>query len=96
MGLNKLMDQEQTPVCTGISLLTTVAVEALIFVAAGSEGFGGMFLFYLAVAAVVIGGAVNMMVGFFGYQRHEYWCGRIAAAGVAVWLVTVSILLRSR
>ena len=89
----KLLDQERTPVYTGIGCLVTVGVEAVIFLAAASlpgSGFGAIGIIYLTALLVLAGVVANVLLGSGAHRRREYWGGRIAAAGIVVWLLTIS------
>ena len=86
------MDQERAPVFTAISLLTTIVVQGIIIVVA-SATYTEMVAIY---AALVLAGpvlltavVVNSVVGIVASVRGEYWGGRIAAMGIALWIVTL-------
>lgn len=96
MSFDKLLHQPRVPVFTGISLVTTVAVETLILWIAvqipgtGTNAIGGfVFLAFLLVA----GGLINAVVGTAAHWRGEFWGGRIAGLGTTAWFVTLVVLL---
>ena len=96
MPLYKLLDQELTPVYTGISSLVTIAVEAVIFLAVRSlpgAGFGAIGIYYSTALLIFVGVILNVFLGSLAHRRGEYWGGRIAASGIAVWLLTISGLI---
>lgn len=96
MPLSRFLDQESTPVCTGLSCLVTVGVETVIFLAADSfpsAGFAAFGILYLTGLLVVAAVIINTLLGFFARGRHEYWGGRIAFSGIALWLLTISGLI---
>jgi uncharacterized delta-60 repeat protein len=92
MSLSKFLDQESTPVCTGLACLVAVGVEAVIFFASASlpnAGFGAIGIFYLTGLLVLVAVIVNMLLGYFAHIRREYWGGRIALSGIVLWLLTI-------
>jgi hypothetical protein len=94
--LSKYFDQERNPVCTGISLVTTVAIEVVLFFAADAlphAGFGAIGVYLLAALAVIVGVVTNLVLGSIAVRRGEYRGGHIAEAGIFVWLVTILVLV---
>ena len=93
MPLENLLHQDRLPVCTGISLLITVAVEFVVLDAGWSlpgSGFGALGIVLSTGLIVAVGVIGNSVAGHFSRKRGEYWGGRIAALGVAIWAVTVA------
>jgi hypothetical protein len=85
--------QKRFPVCTGISLFMTIAVEVLILEvgwSARSAGFGAGAIVLVTLLAVAVGILFNAILGLAAHKGGEYWGGRIAALGVAVWLATIA------
>ena len=93
MSLEKFLKQERLPVCTRISLFTTVAVEMFLLFAGWSlpgAGFGRLGIVLSAGLVVVVGLIANTVAGSIAHERGEYWGGRIATSGIAVWLATIA------
>src|SRR5436190_23130077 len=92
MGLNRFLDQERAPVSTAVSCLTTLAVEVVILLAARSvpsAGFAAAGVAFLTGLLVLGGIAINIVLGSVAHSRGEYGGGWIAAAGIAIWLLTI-------
>jgi hypothetical protein len=90
--LDKILSQERSPVCTGISLLTTVVIEALalfLFGAARHAELAGVGFGPLVLLLIAFGCKINVTMGLVGYMRQELWCGRIAVMCIVVWLSTL-------
>jgi hypothetical protein len=87
------LNQEQTPVCTAISLLTTALVEVYLLMVPSIEWgpFGGAFALVFTALVLLIGIAANTLAGRIAATRSEYFGGRIAILGVALWLVTIAV-----
>jgi uncharacterized delta-60 repeat protein len=88
----RILYQERAPVCTAISLLTGVLVEAIIILYVSftaSDGWGQLAALALTVGAVAFGLLVNGCAGVVASDRGEYLGGRIAATGIALWTATV-------
>jgi hypothetical protein len=98
MLLEKLVKQKRLPVYTVTSILVTVLVEFEMM--SGSRPardsrypvpeMVGNLMFKLL--AVFFGFIVNIVAGRVAHKRGEFWGGRIAAVGIAVWLVTLATL----
>jgi uncharacterized delta-60 repeat protein len=92
MSLYKFLDQERTPVCTAVSFLTTVAIEAVMLVVVQSlprAGLGGILFIPLTGVLLLAGITINIAAGIEARRRGEYWGGRIAVGGIALWFVTI-------
>jgi hypothetical protein len=93
MPLSKFLDPEINPACTWLSILVTTGVEILLFAAKQSfpnAGWGGLAILYGTAIALVIGTIANSLLGIFARRRNEYWGGRIALSGIALWLLTIA------
>lgn len=53
--------------------------------------FGGAFALMLTGLVILVGLVVNLIVGDIAHSRHEYWGGRIAIAGITLWLLTIAL-----
>jgi hypothetical protein len=61
-----------------------VAVQSL-----PHAGLGGIVVILLTGILVLGGITMNIAAGIAARQRGEYWGGRIAAGGIALWLLTI-------
>ena len=79
--------------CTAVSLLVTVLVEAslLIFPSINWGPFGGAFGFVCIALALLVGLVANTIAGQFAVSRGESWGSGIALMGLAVWLATIAL-----
>jgi hypothetical protein len=71
----KLFEQNRPPVCTAISLVTTIAIEALICIAADAvshASFGAVGVALSTGLFVVLGTGINLVAGFAAHRRREY------------------------
>ena len=91
---HRFLDQERTPVFTTISLLTTVFVLFVMILVPSFtyRDWGAPAAYIFTLLVVVFGAAANIIVGFCASVRGEYCGGRIAAMGMALWLVTGVVL----
>jgi hypothetical protein len=99
MPFQKLFAQERTPVCTAISVLTTVLVDVYLLTFRNIDWgpFGGAFALVFTGLVVLVGLAVNLIVGDIAQSRQEYWGGRIANVGITLWLLTIALwVMRNR
>jgi hypothetical protein len=83
-----------TPVWTGISLASTLAVEAAMVSAIrsipGSDlGFIGIGVITAGVALVGI--LINIIAAYHAHKRGEPWGGRFAVLGIVVWGATIAV-----
>jgi hypothetical protein len=88
--LDKLLHQERTPVCTLILLVSTVAIEALILLMIHTpiKGYETIGAYFFTVLLVLVAVVSNVVGGWVAHKREEFWGGRIAILGIAVWLAT--------
>ena len=91
VSLRNIIDQEQSPVCTAITTLTTVVVHILLIVINTTryQDWSGLLVFPLTGITLFCGALVNFLFGIVAYTRHEYWGGRIAFFGGTSWLFTM-------
>jgi hypothetical protein len=96
--LDRFLEQERTPACTGVVALTTVVVWSVVFfdLLHQPRDWGGLAQGFLLVFVLLLGLIVNTIVGGMAARRGEYWGGRIAAFGVALWFLTVFIFFGAR
>lgn len=98
MPLEMLLHQPRIPVFTGISLLTSAAVESVLLwigAAVPGQGTNAIGAFVLGAFLVLVGGAINTVTGWIAHRRREYWGGRIASIGTAAWFATILVFLFS-
>jgi len=96
MSFDQFLHQPRSPAFTGISLVTTVAVESTIVwigTAVPGKGTNAIGGFVLGAFLVLIGSIINAVAGSVAHMRHEFWGGRIAALGTASWFVTMTVFL---
>jgi hypothetical protein len=90
MALQKIIDQEQTPTFTAISLVTTIVVAvALIFIDTKHFAIARILLIPFSLA---LGTLINFFCGVMAFNRNEYWGGRIALIGTALWFLELGFL----
>ena len=94
MPLHKFLDQEPAPVFTAVAILTTFVVWAVLIVVPGlgPKDWGALAALDLTDLVLMAGLLLNVWAGFIATARGEYWGGRIAAMGIALWFVTVAVL----
>src|SRR5689334_11587308 len=89
----KLFGQERFPAWTATSFVNTVIIETVVLIAADSlsgASFGAIGIVLLTGLLVMVGIAINAAAGYLARKRSEFWGGRIAAFGVAVWIATIA------
>jgi hypothetical protein len=98
MPLHKFLDQEPAPVFTAIAVVTTAVVWAVLIAvpALGPKDWGALAALVLTCFVLIAGLLVNVCAGLIATARGEYWGGRIAAMGIALWFVTVAVLIGIR
>jgi hypothetical protein len=90
MSWNKFLHQERIPVCTVISVVTTVAVEAVVVLCSGSAaGYAAIGAWVITYFMVFVGVIINIVAGWGAYRRRECWGVRIAIFGMATWFATL-------
>jgi hypothetical protein len=96
--LDRFLEQEKTPVCSALAALTTILVWSIVFfdLLHRPHDWGGLAQGFLLVAVLFLGLIANSIVGVLAARRGEYWGGRIAALGAALWLLTVLVFVRVR
>jgi hypothetical protein len=62
----------------------------------GPKDWGALAAFDLTGLVLMAGLLVNVCAGFIATARGEYWGGRIASMGIALWFVTVVVLIEIR
>ena len=95
---DKFAEQGQTPVFTTLSLLTNLAIWAVVMAVFTHrvEGWGGIgqaFILCFALAVSVFG---NLILGLIAVAREEYCGGRIVLLGMALWIFTILFIALSR
>jgi hypothetical protein len=94
MTLARILNQEQDPIFTAISVLTTlciwIAIIATPFLFRG--GWAALSSFATSLLLLFIGLVVNYTCGQIAFHRREFWGARIALFGVALWLLTILIM----
>lgn len=98
MSLRRIFDQEQTPVFTLISCVTTLIVSATLIVVntAHYQDWGALIKFPLTYGPLALGFLANFSTGVMAYDRGEHWGGRIAVAGIAICMLTWFVLHQCR
>jgi hypothetical protein len=96
--LDKFLEQEKTPVFTVVSLLITILVWGVVFIDLlhKPRDWGGIAQLFILIFVLLLGIAINSVVGGIAAYRGEYCGGRIAAVGVALWFLTILIFFRVR
>jgi hypothetical protein len=97
--LDKFLEQEKAPIFTAVSLLTTVVVWVVVIadiLYKPHDPVGPLARFYILILLLLVGLLINAVVGGIAASRGEYCGGRIAAVGIALWLVTTLLLYRNR
>jgi hypothetical protein len=98
MPLHKFLDQEPAPVFTAIAVVTSAVVWTVLVAvpALGPKDWGALAAFVLTRFVLIAGLLINVCGGLIATARGEYWGGRIAAMGIALWFVTVAVLVGIR
>lgn len=96
--LDRFLEQQKTPVCTAIAALTTVLVWSIVFfdLLHQPHDWSGLAQGFVLVVVLFLGLIANSVAGVLAAKRGEYWGGRIAAFGAALWLLTVFLFFRVR
>ena len=90
---NRFLHQERIPVFTVISLVTTVAVEAVVVLFSGpAGGYAAIGAWGITYFMVFVGFIINIVAGWGAYRRREFWGGRIAVFGMVTWVATLVAL----
>jgi hypothetical protein len=94
MFFQRIIDQERNPAFTGVSIVTTIFVSlALIIINTHHyREWGGIARFPFTVFSLACGLLINFVCGIMAFERNEYWGGRIALIGAALWFVVLFAL----
>jgi hypothetical protein len=86
------------PVFTGLSLLTTCLVWAVIIfdLLHKAENWGGLLQFFLLFAVTLFGLLINVFLGAVAAHRGEYRAWPIALIGIALWILTILVVFLVR
>jgi hypothetical protein len=95
--LRRILDQERTPVFTGLLVLTTVAtvfILILLFVEGRRPniGWGGLVIGALFTVTCAVSLLAHFALGAIAATRGEVYAGRIAATGVGICLATLAVM----
>jgi hypothetical protein len=95
----RFLEQKKSPTFTVLSLLTTtfiwLALSALLLLDP-EDGWGRAAQFWISITMLCLGVLINGSLGAIANGRGEFCGGRVAALGIALWLLTAFVLFRLR